>query len=127
MLCNNWRATKNSVVDMATHIESELAARHYTAVIFQLLDKNMFFAQCEDGSRIPARRAIDGKYHVDGELVLTDKDNQYAILKLCEPLWNAAKDKHAVVVGPLPRFSTAGCCEDTDHISKEQTWIFTKR
>ena len=60
---------------------------------------------------------MDGRFHVDGELVLADKDTQFSILKLCDPLWNATKGKHVVVVGPLPRFILKGCCEDNEHTS----------
>ena len=117
ILSKNWRATKTNVADMANQIQEELSVREYTVVVFQLLDNNIFFALCEDGSRIPARRGLDGKFHVDGALVLADKDNQYAILKLCEPLWSATKNKHVVVVGPLPRFISNGCCADSEHVS----------
>ena len=116
ILSKNWRAPKTNVADMANQIQEELLVREYTAVVFQLLDNNMFFALCEDSSRIPAR-GLDGKFHVDGALVLADKDNQYAILKLCELLWSATKDKHVVVVGPLPHFISNGCCADSEHVS----------
>ena len=117
VICKNWHATKKSVEDLAAHVTGELAERHYTTVVYQLLDNNVFFAQFEDGSLCPARKAPDGSYHLDCELVVASKDNQFAIMKLCGPLWEAAKGKNMVVVGPLPRFITAGCCEDTEHIT----------
>ena len=50
-------------------------------------------------------------------MVLADKDGQFAILKLCEPLWEAAKGKNMVVVGPTARFITGSCCEDSTHVA----------
>ena len=98
---NNWRATKKSVEDMAGYVRTALAEGSYSAVVFQLLDNNMFFSRFEDGSLCPARRATDGKYHVDGELVIASQESQFANLKLCGPLWEAAKGLRMIVVGPI--------------------------
>ena len=97
---NNWRATKKSAEDTAAHVSAELAERFYSAVIFQLLD-NIFFSRFEDGSLRPARRMTDGHYDINGKLVVTARDSQYGILKLCTPLWKAAKGRHMVVVQPI--------------------------
>ena len=86
---------------MAGHVKTALAEGSYSAVVFQLLDNNMFFSRFEDGSLCPARRATDGKYHVDGELVIASRESQFAILKLCGPLWEAAKGLRMIVVGPI--------------------------
>ena len=79
---NNWRATKKSVSDMAAHITEELATRPYTAVIFHLLDNNIYFELGEVGSKSVPKKGPDGKFHVSGDLAIADKDGQYAILKL---------------------------------------------
>ena len=117
VISNNWRATKKSVLVMAEHIKEELGAKRYTAVIFQLLDNNFFFEQGEDGSKAPPRKSADGGFHVMGDLVLADKDGQLAILKLCEPLWAAAGGNNIVIVGPMARFVTDGCCPDKSHVA----------
>ena len=77
----------------------------------------MFFSRFEDGSLCPARRAIDGKYHVDGELVIASRESQFTILKLCGPLWEAAKGLRMIVVGPMSRYVSSGCCPEPDHIT----------
>ena len=117
ILANGWRATKKSAEDMAAHVRAELEERYYSAVIFQLLDNNIFFSKFEDGSLCPSRRTGDGQYHVEGELVVASRESQFAILKMCTPLWEAAKGRHMVVVGPMPRYVTEGCCPDPDHVT----------
>ena len=117
ILANGWRATKKSAEDMAAHVRAELAERYYSAVVFQLLDNNIFFSKFEDGSLCPSRRTGDGNYHVEGELVVASRESQFAILKMCAPLWEAAKGRHMVVVGPMPRYVTEGCCPDPDHVT----------
>ena len=56
VLSSSWRATKKSVEDMAAHLKAELVERFYSAVIFQLLDNNIFFSKFEDGSLCLAAR-----------------------------------------------------------------------
>ena len=124
VISQNWRATKRSVADMAAHIQEELSAKKYTAVIFQLLDNNFYFEQGEDGSKALPCKGQDGHYHVVGDLALADKDGQYAILKLCEPLWSSASGKHMVIVGPMARFVSDGCCSDTTHVANRSNKDF---
>ena len=59
-----------------------------------------------------------------GDLALADKDGQYAILKLCEPLWSSASGKHMVIVGPTARFVSAGCCSDNIHVANRRNIEF---
>ena len=117
LLSDSWRATKKSVSDMATHILEEKDKRKYTAIIFMLLDNNMFFGQSEDGSRGLPKKEADGRYHAEGVIHLADKDGQYAILKLCKPIWETAKDLNMVIISPMARYVTAGCCDNPGHMS----------
>ena len=117
VLSDSWRATKKSVSDMANNILEEKEKRKYTAIIFMLLDNNMFFGQSEDGSRGLPKKEADGRYHAEGVIHLADKDGQYAILKLCEPIWETAKDLNMVIISPMARYVTAGCCDNPGHMS----------
>ena len=116
----NWRATKKSVQDLADHVKEEMGNRSYTAVVFQLLDNNIFFELGEDGSRAAPKKGPDGKFHVMGDLAVADRDGQLAILKLCEPLWEAARGKHMIIVGPLARYVTGSCCSESDHVGNRR-------
>ena len=116
VLSSSWRATKQSVSEMAEHVRAELAAGTYTAVVFFLLDNNLYFASNEEGGLVPATRDNDGFYHVVGNLVVADAAAQQAVLKLCMPLWKEASGTHMVIVSPLPRYVSAGCCTAPDHI-----------
>ena len=125
--CNSWRASKQSVLDMAEHVRQELAAGNYSAIIFQLLDNNMYFAGTEEGGLIPATRDQDGHYHVEGDLVLADRLAQIAVMKLCGPLWETAAGKHMVVVSPLLRYFKEGCCERQEHMPNRRVVDFFTR
>jgi hypothetical protein len=80
-------------------------------------DNSVFNALQEDGTSIPERNQ-NGKYryHVDGDLVVADKRSQEKLLKMCKPLFTTAAGRKLVVVSPLPRYVTAPCCQDEDHM-----------
>ena len=44
VFANNWRATKKSAEDMVAHVKVALEEGSYSAVVFQLLDNNIFFS-----------------------------------------------------------------------------------
>ena len=115
------------MVDLAVHVAEELADKPYTAVIYHFLDNNFYFTQSEDGSKRPAKKGPDGNYHFEGDVVLADKDGEFAILNLCEPLWEAAKGKNMVVVVPMARFITGSCCGDSTHaVNRSNNDFYTK-
>ena len=58
---------------------------------------------------------------------MVDKDSQYAILKLCKPLWEAARETNMVVVGPMARYITAGCFENSDHAANRKNPDFESK
>ena len=109
---------------LAAHVAMELADKPYTSVIYHFLDNYFYFSQSEDGSKRPAKKGLDGGYHFEGDVVLADKDGQFGILKLCEPLWEVAKGKNMVVVGPMARFITGSCCEDSTHAANRNNTDF---
>ena len=109
---------------LAAHVAMELADKPYTSVIYHFLDNYFYFNQSEDGSKRPAKKGLDGGYHFEGDVVLADKDGQFGILKLCEPLWEVAKGKNMVVVGPMARFITDSCCEDSTHAANRNNTDF---
>ena len=99
----------------------ELADKPYTSVIYHFLDNYFYFSQSEDGSKRPAKKGLDGGYHFEGDVGLADKDGQFGILKLCEPLWEVPKGKNMVVVGPMARFITAAAVVKTAPMRPTET------
>ena len=111
-------------MDMANHVRTELEGANYTAIIFQILDNNIYFARQEDGGLSPAKKQADGIYHVEGDLVVADKAAQLAILNMCKPLWDLAEDMKLVILGPLPRYVLAGCCSAQGHVQNRSSANF---
>jgi hypothetical protein len=120
----NWRINDQSVEQMRIMLKEAILKHNPDTIVFQLLDNSIYFAKMSDGGTIPSRKGLDGKYHVDGELVLASRETQQQLLKTCRPLFEVAAGRKAVIVAPLPRYITAGCCNDEDHVSNRRNPSF---
>jgi hypothetical protein len=87
-----------------------------TMLIFVGLEESFYMAQDETGHTLPARKAPDGHFHVDGELIVGGKEVQMKLFKLLDPIWDLDKDRKMVVISPMPRYITGSCCDDPQHI-----------
>jgi hypothetical protein len=65
---------------------------------------------------MPIRKTGEGKFHVEGELVVCGKEAQVKLFKLMTPLWMMDESVKLVVVCPLLQYIKSSCCEDEDHI-----------
>ena len=112
-----WRPTSAQVDNIKQKLEGAVVGlAGNIIVVFEMFDNCYYYAQCDDGSLIPARRGHDGRYHVDGESVLAPKETQFALFKKLLPVLNAVKGAKRVLVPPLPRYLHRSCCEDPEHI-----------
>jgi hypothetical protein len=111
----NLRITKQSVRDLAVKMNDSVQAKRPSIVVLQVLDSTIYYSLSEEGQKEPMVKT-NARYHAAGDLVLADKHSLSKILALCKPLLEAAGDSKVVVVGPLPRYVTGGCCEDSGHM-----------
>jgi hypothetical protein len=81
-----------------------IARKKPAAIVLQFLDNTVFEAPTEDGTRIPPQEAIEGKYHLDGDIVVADNATTVRLLRLCRPAFNATTGINTVMIGPLPRY-----------------------
>ena len=68
------------------------------SIVLQLLDNTFFMAQTEEGSIIPARRELNGGYHLDGELILAPKELQYRTISALRPIFEAAASRKKILI-----------------------------
>ena len=86
-------------------------------MVYQVLDSFLYLSRSEDGCVGPATKGSDGAFHVIGESVLADKEQQHRIFKMMAPLLAVASNCSVVIVPPIPRYLDSGCCEDPTHVS----------
>jgi hypothetical protein len=89
-------------------------------IVLQLFDASCFFARMEDGSRIMPKKQQDGRFHIQGELVVCPGETQLELLNIMKPVLDAVGNKLAIFVTPLPRYVISGCCEDPTHVSNRE-------
>ena len=77
----------------------------------------MFFASGAPGELALPKRGEDGIYHVVGELSVADWSAFRKIFYVSIPLLRAGGENKKLIFSPLPRFSTAKCCQDSGHIT----------
>ena len=123
----NWRAIRGAVDRLAASVSEAITLYNPGMVIFYLLDNSVYYARWEDGSTIPARRGHDGQFHVDGDLVVATKQTQEKVFEMVGELLSLVKGRKRVVVLPLPRYITAGCCDDDDHIPNRRSASFSSK
>ena len=80
-----------------------------------------YLGMLPDGTTSRPVRDNNGRYHVVGELVVAGKEAQYSIYKALKPVLLAVAGGPIILVTPLPRFITHGCCEDETHLTNRSS------
>jgi len=113
----NWTPSKEGVADLAAHVRRAVDVNHPDAVVFQMMDNIVYLARDPLGVTTQPKRGEDGIYHVKGELVLAHRDVQFSIYKTIKPVLAAAGAKPIIIVTPFPRYMSAACCTDPEHMT----------
>jgi hypothetical protein len=109
------RFTKNEADGMLNRVMQELREKKVAAVVYQFMDISVFTAITEEVDKIQPVLGDNGPHWV-GDLSICDKSVLAKLLKLYKPLLEATAGYKTVMVGPLPRFVTGGCCTDPGHM-----------
>ena len=56
-------------------------------------------------------------YHIEGELVVADKEAQFTLYKALKPALTAAGSGPILVVTPIPRYVKKSCCSNSTHVT----------
>jgi hypothetical protein len=111
----NWRITHEAVEQLVSETAGAIQDMDPTTVVFEILDNSSFFGRTRDGSRTAPRRDEDGIYHLTGDVTTSTKETQLEHFNSIRPLLNLAAKRRFILVTPLPRYVTAGCCLNPDH------------
>jgi hypothetical protein len=111
-----WRVTQAFVARMATDLAAAMAAKRPKAIIIAGLDESYYMAQYEEVHTSPARKDAAGHYHIDGDLIVAAKSAQMRMLNVLAPIWEQTEGTKTVIICPMVRYITEGCCDDSEHI-----------
>ena len=85
VLTNNWRPSKLRVEELAGCVAENVRDKP-DAIVFQLLDNILYQGRCLDGSTSLQSKDGDGRFHVEGELILAPKTSQLNIFNMLKPV-----------------------------------------
>jgi hypothetical protein len=114
-----FRISEKSVELMVEDLTAVLADLDdsKTVVVLQPFDNSIFFSCNAHGEKTLTKKGKDGRFHVEGELKLISKEDMKEIFLLLLPLIRAAKGKKIIIMGPMPRYLLARCCDSLAHLT----------
>jgi uncharacterized membrane protein YgcG len=124
---SGWRVNRASIEHMFEEIQKKLEKGHVDMIVFCVLDNSVYFGLDENGSTVQPQRDEEGKYHVAGDLILCSKTAQHALFKALKPIIDQGKRKNCILVAPLPRYVSSGCCDAADHMPNRREPDFAFR
>jgi hypothetical protein len=85
------------------------------AWVFCMTDNAFYLARADDGSLLPHCRAIDGMYHMNGDVVCSPLDSSRQVFLQLSPMLKELQDNDKLLMVPLPRYLWSSCCDDPEH------------
>jgi hypothetical protein len=124
ILNGNWRVTRESCEAMAETVKKQIELENPGAIVLFMLDASTFYVKKDDGSLVLPRKGGDGVFHIEGDLVVASPDTQAAHLDAMRPILDAIGRRPCLVVSPMPRYITEGCCSDASHAANRNNRHF---
>jgi hypothetical protein len=120
----NWRVYRENAIEMAEKITDKLNRVQTNAVIFCMLDCNIYSALDFEGNTVPASRDRNGNVHVKGDLIVVSKSAQHIIFNAVRPMLNAVRGRNCIIMALMSRNVFKSCCEDSEHLTNRNTSAF---
>ena len=112
-----WKPTREAVAALVGQVKSAVEVDKPDCVVFFLLDNLQYLWRMLDGTTTQQQSDGRGKFHMEGELTIANKEVQLNIYKLVKPVLQAAGERPFVVITPMGRYLSAPCCEKDSHIT----------
>ncbi len=109
-----WRAGKTAIENVVSELDDmkPLITPGHAAVL-QLLDNVAYNAVSED-TVIPCCKGHNGRYHVDGDVMLAPPEMLKSFLRNCLPIFQPLLEQQKLVLVAMPGYMTGGRCEKPD-------------
>jgi hypothetical protein len=86
-----------------------------TTIVYQLLDNYSFYAKKEDGRRELPVRGANGKFHINGKLEITTREDVKRMVSSAIPLLRAGGQCRKLILTPGCRYRYNPCCLTKGH------------
>jgi hypothetical protein len=117
-----WKISESSVEDMKGELSSVLGEEFSgeTFIIYQLYDNSMYWSCDEDGHRSLPVKSGDNKYHIPGRVVFVEREKFKELFLLSLPLLRAGQNHTKILLSPLMRYVSSGCCTNASHMTNRR-------
>ncbi len=95
-------------------LKSDGLLRDYVAII-QLFDNSVYQVGGPGGTRHLPVSDSRGKFHIDGPLLLADKQGIRDLTSQLTPLIKSLEGSRKIFLNPLARYWLKPCCQDASH------------
>jgi hypothetical protein len=113
-----WKITESSVDNMKSELSSVLSEEFSgeTFIIYQLYDNSMYWSCDEEGIRSLPVKSGDNKYHIPGRVVFVEREKFKELFLLSLSLLRAGQNHTKILLSPLMRYVSSGCCTNASHM-----------
>ncbi len=110
-----WKLSKTGVAALADKLtQAEVPQGKDTQVILSVLDSSIFWGESNEGLE-PSKKLADNRFHIEGRVVVAGRDVLLDRFNMLAPLLNVASKYRTVLLSPIPRYITGGCCNLRSH------------
>jgi hypothetical protein len=120
----SWKATRDTVWEMQERVRTKLEKKKIDVFILCVLDNSVYYSLLDDGCTKAAFKDSAGKFHMEGDIIISSKSAQHALFNILQPLLEMASGKPTILCSPLPRYLTASCCEEPGHMPNRKSRTF---
>ena len=103
--------------ELASCVAENVRTDKPDAIVFQLLDNILYQGRCLDGSTLLQSKDGDGRFHVEGELILAPKTSQLNIFNMLKPVMAAGGEVPFIFITPMPRYVSGTSCDSEEHLT----------
>jgi len=114
-----WRLERTKIKSMAEDIETAIVSvdREKAVLVLQILDNDLYFGAGEEGEAKAPYKSFDKKYYIEGKLAVATEEMLKDRFIDAMPIFRAGRELPTVLVGPLPRYAMAKCCDNEAHVT----------
>jgi hypothetical protein len=123
----NWRATRDNVWELEEKVRNKLDKTRVDVTIFCVLDNSIYYSLLDDGSTKAAFKDREGRFHMEGDIIISSKSAQHALFKNLQPLLEKTGGKPSILCAPMLRYLTVGCCEEPGHMPNRKSRTYEQQ
>ena len=112
-----WKLSRSGIthlIDRCEQLKEE--RRGGLQLILSVMDSSIFWGETDEGAA-PAKKLADNHFHLEGNVVLAGKEIVGERFALAAPLLQAVSGYNTILLSPIPRYLTGGCCREESHCS----------